>query len=599
MQYFKKLYKRYRKTSRGLVNQSKKYLTERQCILVLAFLIGLAGAGAALILKFLVQTYQHFLFSTYDGGFRYLYFIYPAVGIFLTGLFVRYIIKDDIGHGVSKILYAISQRRSFIKRHNVVSSVLASSMTIGFGGSVGAEAPIVLTGAAIGSNLGRFFRMNQHALMVLLGCGAAAGIAGIFKAPISGLVFIFEVLMLDLTAYSIMPLLVSAITAASVAFFFEGSTPMFSFTDTMQFTVKYIPYVIILGIVCGLVSFYFTRCTFWMEKRFQKIRSQWKKFIVGGSLLCILIFFFPPLYGQGYDSIRHIYDGEYSQLVWGSPFYHWINNSFLFCLFCFLIIGTKVFATAATNGGGGCGGIFAPSLFLGNMVGFLYAFILNEGGWTLYLPEKSFAVMGMAAIMSGVMYAPMLGVFLSTELTGRFDLFLPLLIASTLSYGTMRIFGSYSIYTYRLALNGQLITHHKDKAVLCLMKLNSFIETDYQIVSPTMTFGELVKIISKAKHNTFPVCDTEKRFLGIITLDEVRKFMFQTELYDKIIVNDILVKPIDEVHLSMDMIEVMRLFEITDSPNFPIIDNGKYIGMISKNHVLTSYRKILKHFSEE
>ncbi len=583
-----------------LVEWRERHLTEQQFVLILAFLTGLLGAAMALILKFLIHTYQHALTSFFGDDENWLYLLYPVVGILIAGLYVRYIVRDDIGHGVTKILYAISQRKSIIKRHNTFSSVVASSVTIGFGGSVGAEAPIVLTGSAIGSNLGRIFRMDQHTLMILLGCGAAAGIAGIFKAPIAGLLFTIEVLMLDLTATSIMPLLISSVTAASVAYIFEGPRAMFSFVDTESFSAERIPYVILLGILCGFVSLYFTRCTFWAEDRFRKVRNPWVKFAIGGTILSVLIFLLPPLYGEGYTSIQHIYDGQFSRMAAGSLFYEWADNFWIFLLFILLILASKAFATAATNGGGGCGGTFAPSLFMGNFAGFLLAFVLNHTGWCTFLPEKNFAVMGMAAVMSGVMHAPLMGVFLSAELTGRFDLFLPLLIASTLSYGTIRIFEPYSIYTRRLALKGELITHHKDKAVLMLLKLESFIERDYQVVAPSMTLGELVRIVSKAEHNTFPVCDEDGRFLGIVTLNDIRNIMFQPRLYDRMTVRDIMIGPPAKVHLKMNMAEVMNLFDTTNAWNLPVLgEGGKYLGMLSKNHIFTSYRKVLKHFSED
>lgn len=575
-------------------------LTEQQFVLVLAFLTGLAGAAAALVLKRLIHLYQHWLTSTFGTDANYLYLLYPVVGILVAGLFVRYVVKDDIGHGVTKILYAISQRKSIIKRHNMWTSVAASSVTIGFGGSVGAEAPIVLTGAAIGSNLGRWFRMDQHTLMILLGCGATAGIAGIFKAPIAGLLFTVEVLMLDLTAYSIMPLLISSVTAASVAYIFDGARAMFSFTDTVDFTVDRIPYVILLGVVCGFVSLYFTRCTFWAEDRFRAIRNPWHRFVIGGAVLSVLIFFLPPLYGEGYEAIQHIYDGNCQQILVGSPLHGWTGHVGLFCLFCLLVIATKAFATAATNGGGGCGGTFAPSLFLGNFAGFLFAFLLNYLGWSTWLPEKNFAVMGMAAVMSGVMHAPLMGVFLSAELTGRFDLFLPLLIASTLSYGTIRIFEPYSIYTRRLALKGELITHHKDKAVLCLLKLEQFIETDYNVVTPGMRLGDLVKIIARAEHNTFPVCGKGGSFVGVVTLDSIRNIMFQPRLYDRMRVADIMIGPPAKVAPTMNMAEVMNLFETTNAWSLPVVGrDGRYVGMLSKNKIFTSYRRVLRHFSED
>lgn len=584
-------------------------LTEQQLVLILALLTGLGGATAALILKRLIHFFQHALTFSFSDGANYLYLLWPVIGILIAGCYVRYILKDDIGHGVTKILYAISQRKSIIKLHNIYSSVLASSITIGFGGSVGAEAPIVLTGSAIGSNLGRKFRLDQHTLMILLGCGATAGIAGIFKAPIAGLLFTVEVLMLDLTAFSIMPLLISSVTAASVAYAIDGSKAMFSFTDPMDFNISRVPYVILLGILCGFASLYFTRTTFWAEDQFKKINNPWKKWMVGGLFLSIAIFLLPPLYGEGYDSIQNIYNGQYTEITGNSIFYDLVNytqndgiqNSsvFVLCFFTLLVMAFKSFATAATNGGGGCGGTFAPSLFLGNFAGFIFAYIINNIMGDV-LPIPNFAVMGMAAVMSGVMHAPLMGVFLSAELTGRFDLFLPLLIASCLSYGTIRIFEPYSIYTRRLALKGELITHHKDKAVLTLLHLEDFVEHDYQVVTPSMQLGELVKLVAEARHNTFPVCDADGHFEGIVTLDDIRNIMFQPRLYERMTVNDIMIGPLAKVHPDMNMAEVMNLFDNTNAWSLPLIDqSGQYLGMLSKSHIFKNYRQVLRTFSED
>lgn len=612
-----KIYKTYKNALERIIDWRERHLTEQQFVLVLAFLTGLGGAIAALLLKYLIHTYQHLLTSTFTNEANYLYLVYPVMGILIAGCFVRYVVKDDIGHGVTKILYAISQRKSIIKEHNMYTSVLASSVTIGFGGSVGAEAPIVLTGSAIGSNLGRTFRLDQHTLMILLGCGATAGIAGIFKAPIAGLLFTIEVLMLDLTAYSIMPLLISAVTAASVAYAFEGPTALFSFQDQVDFTIERTPYVILLGIVCGFVSLYFTRCTFWAEDLFKKISSPWKKWAWGGALLSVLIFLLPPLYGEGYESIQHIYNGDFNRILDKSIFYDFgqLNTSFIaheaydtemlqsfiiFCLFILMVMATKAFATAATCGGGGCGGTFAPSLFLGNFAGFLMAIVLNQAGVFEYLPPRNFAVMGMAAVMSGVMHAPLMGVFLSAELTGRFDLFLPLMIASCLSYGTIRIFEPYSIYTRRLAQKGELITHHKDKAVLTLLNLDELVQTDYAIVSPQMNLGRLVQVVAGSKHNTYIVCEHDGHFCGIVTLNELRNIMFQPRLYERMKVEDIMIGPAAKVTPEMNMANVMNLFDTTNAGNLPVVDNGgKYIGMLSKPAIYSRYRSVLQTFSED
>lgn len=606
-----KTYTTLNRAVEAIVSWREQHLTGQQFVLVLAFLTGLAGAAAALTLKWLIHHFQHLLTLYFDvDGANYLYLLYPVLGILIAGCYVRYIVRDDIGHGVTKILYAISQRKSIIKVHNMYTSVLASSVTIGFGGSVGAEAPIVLTGSAIGSNLGRLFRMDQHTLMILLGCGATAGIAGIFKAPIAGLLFTVEVLMLDLTAFSIMPLLISAVTAASVAYAIEGSTALFYFTETMDFSIERVPYVILLGIFCGFASLYFTRTTFWAEDQFKRIHSPWVKWVLGGTFLSIAIFLLPPLYGEGYESIQNIYNGQYHDILAGSIFYNATLGSlsqiipdgrfWILCFFIIMVMLTKSFATAATNGGGGCGGTFAPSLFLGNFAGFLFAYMLNEAGLFTFLPEQNFAVMGMAAVMSGVMHAPLMGVFLSAELTGRFDLFLPLMIASCLSYGTIRIFEPYSIYTRRLAQKGELITHHKDKAVLTLLNLQDLITQDYAVVRPEMKLGELVKVISTQTHNHYPVCDADGTFVGIVTLNDLRNIMFQPRLYERMSVEDIMIGPKGKVTPEMNMADVMNLFDSTDAWTLPVIDNqGHYLGMLSRQHIYATYRKLLLKFSED
>ena len=545
----------------------ERHISEKNFILILSFVTGLLGAMAALILKFLIHFIQGFLTSHFNADqANYLYLLYPVVGILIAGVYVRYIVKDNISHGVTRILYAISQRKSILKPHNMYSSVLASSVTIGFGGSVGAEAPIVFTGAAIGSNLGRVFNMDQRTMMLLLGCGATAGIAGIFKAPIAGLLFTIEVLMLDLTAFSIMPLLISSVTAASVAYIFSGPLAQFNFQQTDPFMAERIPYVILLGIFCGFVSLYFTRGMFWAEDTLSKLKNPWHKFMIASVVLSVLIFILPPLYGEGYDAILDIYNGNASNMTMGSFFYEYKENFWIFCLFIAFIILFKVFATAATNGGGGVGGTFAPSLFIGNMAGFLFAYAINEFGVGTFLPEKNFAVMGMAGVMAGVMHAPLMGIFLSAELTGGFDLFLPLMIVSTLSYGTIRIFEPYSIYTRRLAKNGELITHHKDKAVLTLLKMNSVIETDLQVVSPDMLLGDLVKVISKSERNVFPVTDNNNKFMGIVQLNDIRNIMFQPRLYSRMRVRDFMISPPAKIEIR-DIMVLFSTFMFMNSEN--------------------------------
>jgi CIC family chloride channel protein len=577
-------------------------IKEKQFILILSFLVGVFTAVAALLLKFLIHTIQNFLtnnFNTTEAN--YLYLVYPIIGIFLAGWFVRNIVKDDISHGVTKILYAISRRQGRIKRHNIWSSIVASAVTIGFGGSVGAEAPIVLTGSAIGSNLGSVFKMEHRTLMLLVGCGAAGAVAGIFKAPIAGLVFTLEVLMIDLTMSSLLPLLISAVTAAVVSYITTGTDAMFKFHLDEAFVLERIPYVILLGVVCGLVSLYVTRMMNFTEGIFGKLTSPYKKLILGGIMLSVLIFLFPPLYGEGYDTIELLLNGT-NRLDWdtvmnNSLFYGYGN---LLLVYLVLIILFKVFATSATNGGGGCGGVFAPSLYLGCISGFVFAHFCNGYDAIIYLPEKNFALMGMAGVMSGIMHAPLTGVFLIAELTGGYDLFLPLLIVSVSAYLTIIAFEPHSIYSMRLAKKGQLLTHHKDRTVLTLMTMDNIVEHDFVKVHPDMDLGQLIKAIASSHRNIFPVVDSNEELIGVVLLDDIRNIMFRQELYHRFTVEKLMTSVPAKLYDSDSMEQVMQIFDDTQAWNLPVVDSdGKYLGFVSKSKIFNSYREVLVQFSED
>lgn len=571
-------------------------ISERQLVIFVSFLIGIFTAIAAYILKLLIHFIQDLLTSGFvqDKG-NWLYLIYPAAGILIAGLFVRYVVKDDISHGVTKILYAISQRKSFIKIHNTYTSIIASSITIGFGGSVGAEAPIVLTGAAIGSNLGRFFKLEQKYLMLLIGCGAAGAIAGIFKAPIAGLVFVVEVLMLDLTTFTVLPLLVTSLTAATISFLTMGTNSMFNYSYTEIFTLSRIPYVILLGLFCGLVSLYFTRMMNWIENIFRKL-SYWQKYLLGASILSVLIFLMPPLYGEGYDTINLLISGQENlgELLDNSIFMTFQDYRWTLVLFLTGVLLMKVFASSATNGGGGTGGIFAPSLFLGAIAGFIFSYVLNHLGLTSGLPNQNFALMGMAGVMAGVMHAPLTGTFLIAELTGGYELLLPLLIVSTCSYATIKIFEPHSIYSMRLAKKGELITHQKDKAVLTLMDIKSLVETNFQKVHPDMKLGDMVKVVSSSTRNVYPTVDDDNRLIGIVLMDNIRNIMFRPELYNRFTVARFMTSPPGIIVIGMPMDKIMELFDRTKAWNLPVVDeNGHYIGFISKSNILDVYRGVL------
>ena len=587
---------------RRLLRFREKHIKEKQFILLLSFLVGIFTALAAWVLKWLIHEIELFLTDNFDvTGANWLYLIYPVVGIFLTGLFVRNIVRDDISHGVTKILYAISRRQGRIKPHNVWSSVIASGITIGFGGSVGAEAPIVLTGSAIGSNLGRAFHMEHKTLMLLIGCGAAGAVAGIFKAPIAGLVFTLEVLMIDLTMASLLPLLISCVTAATFTYITTGMEAMFHFNLDNPFVVERIPYAILLGIACGLVSLYFTRAMDSVEDVFRKYSNPYVKLVIGGAMLSVLIFLFPPLYGEGYTTINLLLNGtsldDWSNVLDNSLFY---GHGQLLLVYLLLIVVFKVFASSATNGGGGCGGIFAPSLFLGCITGFIFARFCNQFDLGPYIPEKNFALLGMAGLMSGVMHAPLTGIFLIAELTGGYDLFLALMIVSVSAYLTIIVFEPHSIYSMRLAKRGELLTHHKDKAVLTLMNVENVVETDFAKASPDMDLGQMVRLISKTRRNLFPVVDGQERLLGIVRMDDIRNIMFRQELYHRFKVEAFMVSPPDKILRTDTMDIVMRKFDDTKAWNLPVVDeDGRYMGFISKSKIFNNYRQVLVDFSAE
>lgn len=580
----------------------ENHISERTFLLILAFVIGLLSGFVALLLKFLISLIASTLSEHLTiSGANYLYLVYPVIGILIVGIYVRYIVRDNISHGVTRVLHAISQNKSRLKLHNTYTSVVASSITIGFGGSVGAEGPIVNTGAAIGSNLGSLFRMSPQILMMLVGSGAAAGVAGIFKAPIAGMLFAIEILMIDLTTVSVMPLLISSITAATVSYIFTGYSPEFVFDQSEAFVTSRIPFTILLGIVCGFTSLYFTKAIGFMESIFSKIHNPWYKFALGGLILSGLIFCFPPLYGEGYEAITNLLNGDPSTLFDGSVFYSLKDNVWFVLLFLLMIILTKVFATSATNGGGGVGGTFAPSLYVGCMTGFLFAYLINTLGFfpSYELSCKNFALMGMAGVMSGVMHAPLMAIFLTAEMTGGYQLFLPLLIVSTISYCTVRLFVKYSIYTMRLAKRGELLTHHKDKAVLTLLKMDSVIEKDFTEVHPEMSLREMVNAISKSDRNLFPVTDDKGNLLGIVLLNDIRNIMFRPSLYDKMYVRKFMCMPPAKIEIGDNMEKVMSTFDKTNAWNLPVVENGKYIGFVSKSKIFNSYRRVLRHYSDD
>lgn len=579
------------------------HVSHRQLLLLLAFIVGLLAALAAYILHSLIHIIQHMLSSQFASeGFNWFYLVCPVIGILLTMLFVRYIVRDNISHGITRILYAFSTKQGRLPSHNTWTSVVASAITIGFGGSVGAEAPIVLTGSAIGSTLAQRFKLDNKTIFMLVGCGASAAIAGIFKAPIAGLVFTIEVLMIDLTMGSLLPILISCVTATCFTYVLVGDSSLFTFTLQEAWPVNRAPANIMLGIACGLVSLYFIRSMTYCEDFYARLKSHpYIRLIIGGIILSLLIFLFPSLYGEGYSAINILLNGkseaEFATLMNRSLF---SGHESLLIVYVTMVLLTKTIATSSTNGGGGCGGTFAPSLFIGAFAGFLFARIWNHYSLGIIVPENNFALLGMAGVMSGVMHAPLTGVFLIAELTGGYDLFIPLMIVSTVSYLTIYIFEPHSIYGMRLAHQGKLITHHTDHAVLTLMSLDTVIERDCSAVSPDMMLSELVHKISRSRVDVLPVTDTGNHLIGEIDMMKLRHILFRTELYHRFSVRQLMSEPPALLGVNDPMEDVMKAFDSTNAQQLPVVTTDKeLIGYVSRAHVYSLYRKIVADLSTD
>ncbi len=577
--------------------------SERNQLLVLSLVVGIVVGLAAVLLKTLISVIQEGLNDAFggvmDGALYYL--ALPGIGMLLAMLFCRYVIKDRIGHGVTKALQAVSRHESRIKPHNMWSSVAASSVTIGFGGSVGAEAPIVYTGAAIGSNFARYMGLSYRSMTVLLGCGAAAAVAGIFKAPLAGVLFVLEILLFNISMTSMMPLLLSTVSATVVSYTILGASTPFECTLT-PFALRNIPYYIILGLFCGACSIYFIRTTLTLEDRIGKMENVYLKWLLCAVGLGILIFLFPPLYGEGYESLGVLLNGDELTLDGQTPLAFLAHSPWSVPVFFLLILLLKVFSMTLTNAGGGVGGTFGPTLFVGAIAGFVVARTLNLlfDGTLMSVPEQNFVLVGMAGLMAGVMQAPMTAIFLIAEISGGYDLFLPLILTSTISFGTTRIVEKYSIYTKRIAQRGELLTHDSDQAVLTLLKVSDVIETDFSTVKIDDTLGRLVEVISESTRNIFPVLDSKDRFQGFVSLEDIRKDMFRTDEYETLHVFNFMRSAEEYVYEDEKMDSVMKKFEVTSAWNLPVVRRDRtYVGFVSKSKIFSVYRDELKVVSQD
>ncbi len=581
----------------------ERHLTNRQATSIIALLIGVLASLAAFLLHKLIALIQHLLTNDFvTDSFNWLYLVFPVVGIWLTMLFIKYVVRDNISHGITRVLYAISTKQSKLKAHNCWTSLVASALTIAFGGSVGAEAPIVLTGSAIGSNLGRLFHMSNRQLMVLVGCGAAAAIAGIYKAPIAGLVFTLEVLMIDMNMASILPILIATITADVVSYILAGNATMFTFQLDSEWNVERVPATILLGVFCGFVSLYFMRGMTWCESIYAKQKDHpYRKLLLGGLLLSVLIFFFPSLYGEGWNGLSILLSGktqtDWNQVMDGSMFY---GHSELLIAYIGLVILTKIVATASTNGAGGCGGTFAPSLFVGGFAGFFFSRLWNMEMFGTYLPEKNFVLLGMAGVMAGVMHAPLTGIFLIAEITGGYQLFVPLLIVAVVSVMVISIFEPHSIYAMRLAREGKLLTHHTDKSILTLMNMDLVIEKSVTTVKPDIRLGKLVNVLSNSDFNYLPVVDDDDHLLGEIDILKIRHIVFRTELYQRYTAAQLMTPVPAFLFNNEPMEKVMKKFDHTNAEALPVVDINNHLkGYISRLRLYSVYRKMVADYSAE
>jgi chloride channel protein, CIC family len=578
-----------------------KHVSEKQLLFVLSVVIGILAAVAAVVLKTSVHYLESWVRSVPGEHMgNWLFLVFPVIGILITVLYIRNFVKEDIGHGVSRILYAISRNKGVMKLHNTWSSIVACTFTGGFGGSVGMEAPIVSTGAAIGSNIAQAARLGFRRKNLLIGCGAAAAIAAIFKAPIAGLIFALEVLKLDLTMTAIIPLLIATVVGAIFSAIFLGEGVEFYFALKEPLNYSHLHFYAMLGVITGLVSLYFTWMLGRVETHIKKIEKPYMRVVVGGSLLGVLIFLFPPLFGEGYYSMRSILSGQAEELLHNTLFGHTIDSSGMaLVVFLLLVLFFKAIATSLTTGAGGIGGVFAPSLFVGGITGFIFSRTSNLfSSWNL--SEHNFTLVGMAGIIAGVIHAPLTAIFLIAEITGGYELFIPLIIVSSISYITAVYFHPHSLYTKKLAQKGQLITHHKDKAVLTLLDVESVLETNFDKLSPNQTLRQLVQVIAKATRNIFPVVDDDNRFLGLVRLDDVREIMFDTSKYDTLLVHNVMIQPRATVCPQDSMDAVMNKFRDLNLWNMAVVDqDGKYLGFVSRSNVFNIYREMLIEVSDE
>ncbi len=574
-------------------------ISDKQFMNMLSVLVGLLAGLAAMVIKNSVHFIKYALTSWFIVDYHnYLYFIYPSIGIAMAVLIAKFLIRRNVNHGIPSVLYSISKKRGIIDKHNLFSSVITSALTVGFGGSVGLEGPTVATGAAFGSNVGQIFRLNYKQIILLLGAASAGAMSAIFKAPIAAIVFAIEVIMVDLTMASLIPLLLASATAALTSYFVFGMQELYTLEVKEMFVLSNLPFYILLGIFAGLVSTYFTKTYMKISKYFDHIKSWKTRLLIGGVSLGILVFIFPALYGEGYEAVFGALNSNTDYVFQNSIFDSFEGNIWVTIILILALIAFKVIATSITFGAGGVGGIFAPTLFMGVNLGLLFAKVVNYTPF-FSVSERNFALVGMSGLIAGVLQAPLTGIFLIAEITGGYHLFMPLMIVSVISFITVRMFVKNNVYSIQLAERGELLTHHADKNALKLMNMSELIETNFSIIHPDSTLRELVQVIETSTRNIFPVVDENKDFYGMIFLDQVREIMFKQDLYDTVYVRNLMFMPTKIIKYNEDMESIAQKFEHSGKYNLVVLKDGRYLGFISRATVFSKYREQLREQSEE
>ncbi|MBR6438373.1 MAG: chloride channel protein [Bacteroidales bacterium] len=575
------------------------HLSDRQFMMILAIPTGFLAGLAAVLIKFFTHSIRDLFFyiRTLDSNLDLMFFVLPAIGILLTIIVIRFIIKREVGHGIPGLLYALSRNKGIVRPYTTFSSIITSALTVGFGGSVGLEGPSVSTGGSIGSNIGQLLKLNQKQINVLIGMGGASALAAIFQAPITGVVFAMEVFMIDISMTALVPIIISAFVAILTSYYLLGRALEYEITIAESFIPSNSLYYVGLGVVVGLVSAYFMKVYFDVDKKFRKIENPWKRFVFASLGLGALIFVFPSLYGEGYETINAALNGKSDLILLNTVFEPFTDNIWLMILIFVVIILCKAFATSFTFAAGGVGGTFAPALFLGAMTGMVYALIINNLGMG-NLDVSKFALVGMSGLVAAMLHAPLTGIFLIAEITNGYSLMVPLMIVAALSLAINRIFFKESIYTRSIAEKGVKVSFNKDETILSMMTTNHLIETNFISIRPDQTLGDLIPIIASSSRNIFPVVAENGDFKGHILFDDVRKYMFDTSIYDTSI-EKIMVYPDYIINPEESMESVVKKFEESRKYNIPIIDDGKYLGYISRANVFTTYQAMLKEISAE